>query len=364
MKKILIAFGIFLFSCLLILLGCSQQPSKVNKVNYDLIISNKGSLVLFQDKEGKLEVVKTLHRISPENFGFITYNTLEFPTEVYGMTRHHGGQNPYLYHFDKENLQLSAKKIPRNKIYPDTIEHDGQYIYGRATSTSDIYFYKYDVDFNLVKEKAYPNTTSQMNINNFIVVEDKLYVVIGMADKETREYFSELWILNTDLEVEEKISLDTRDDLRRVGIDLVHGNGILYISQWYDVELLGDVIGGGKTIQTFNLATKELGEIKLKHPYPHEIFYDNKRQVLQIAHDPVYVPDNIRTFIDMKTGEQSTLTLGNGDESAYSTEHQGDYYYVFKKKLVKYNYDSGEKVEYDLSDYGIKEADIIFFNDK
>lgn len=361
MKKALISFPALLLIGMLTLLGCSTQPSKVT---YDFILSNKGSLVLFQDKEGKLEVVKTLKRISPENLGFITYNTLEFPTEIYGMTRHYGGQNPYLYRFDKESLQLSAKKIPKNQIYPDTIEYDGQYIYGRATTTADIRFYKYDLNFNLVKEKVYPNTTSLMNINNFIVVEDKLYIVIGMADKETREALSELWILNTDLEVEEKISLDTREDLRRVGIDLVHGNGILYISQWYDVELLGDIIGGGTTIQTFNLATKELGEIKLEHPYPHEIFYDDNRQVLQVEHDPIYVPDNIRTFIDMKTGKQRILKLGNGNEPAYSAKHNEDYYYVFNKKLIKYNYDSGEKVEYNLSDYGIKEADIIFFNDK
>ena len=64
----------------------------------------------------------------------------------------------------------------------------------------------------------------------------------------------------------------------------------------------------------------------------------------------------------MDDNSQRTISLAEGfDQDASFTQHNGDYYFLFKNKLVKYNYDNDKKTEYDLKQYGIENASVLVF---
>ena len=120
--------------------------------------------------------------------------------------------------------------------------------------------------------------------------------------------------------------------------------------------------GPGNTIVTYDIESRELGQIKVDTPYPHDIFYDEERNLLVIYHYTLYVEDAKWTFVNLDDNSQRTISLAEGfDQDASFTQHNGDYYFLFKNKLVKYNYDNDKKTEYDLKQYGIENASVLVF---
>ncbi|HEM2741098.1 hypothetical protein ACTGVR_01135 [Streptococcus suis] len=354
---------IFLLPLLLVMGGCTKQSSKQD---YDFVLSDRQNLVAFKWNGNAIEKVGKIANVLPEQVSFYFYNTFEFSNRVLGSSASYGGKNFFLYDLDKETLAVRTRKTSSGEPKGEalTASEEG-IIYGIVVTMEDVQLIKYKEDLQVEKSVSFSNSTAmgKQCIYDTIAVGDKVYATIGIQDDASARIKFELWILNTELDLEQKISLDVNEDRRKVGYDLAYGDGILYIAQWLEVDLYGDIKSGGKSIQTLNLSTMELGEISLENPYPKYLTYDKEKHILQVSHDSTEVADNLVTFVEMKTGEQKTIKLDGGSSYYYFTKRGEDYFYVFPQKMIKYTYDTEERIEYNLEEYDIKSSDIMFFSD-
>lgn len=354
---------LFLLPLLLVIGGCTRQSSKQD---YDFVLSDRQNLVTFKWNGNAIEKVGKVANVLPDQVSFYFYNTFEFSSKVLGSSASYPGENFFLYDLDKGTLTARTRKTrpeePRGESL--TASEEG-IIYGVVVTMEDVRLTKYKEDLQVEKSVSFSNSTAmgRQCFYDAIVVGDKVYATIGIHDDASARIKFELWVLSTELELEQRISLDVNEDRRKVGHELAYGDGILYISQWLEVDLYGDIKSGGKSIQTLNLSTMELGEISLENPYPKYLTYDKENHILQVGHDPTEVADNLVTFIDVKTGEQKTIKLDGGSSYYYFTKHGEDYFYVFPEKMIKYTYDTEERIEYNLKEYGIKSSEIMFFSD-
>lgn len=379
LKKIVISLGILTAS--LMLVACDMNMSffpVAPAKDYDFVIFDQDRVATFKEEDGQLipvdnrKVIKGKGQI--ENIDFFEGQGL-----VYGKILMPGIQKFRQFRFNKETLQMEKQTITEGSdIF--TGEFDGKYFYASAVFNDRLELYKYDTDFNLVLEKHLGwEEWGQLMSHDMLFIGDKLYMSVGIEKisdiekylddpKNYATYTAELWIMNKDFEVKDRITLD-------------YGNPDEHSNNWF-MTLMDDTLffsersrwefadtdgTEGKAIVTYSLKDKTIDTIPLQRTGPVQLYADSKRHVLQVQHDQASVDDYTWSLINTQTSEQRLLEFNRKEFESifepFSTHHNGNYYYLFDKKLVRYNYDTKEQIVYDLSEYGIKSADVIMFKD-
>ncbi|AQP41129.1 lipoprotein [Streptococcus gallolyticus] len=345
-------------------LGLSGCQSKVNSEPakaYDLAISYGNQITTFKTDNNQLEKVET-RQLFDKNIGIWQERLQSVKGNLYGKT--HESPNSFKkYLFDVEPKTLKGKltEVGGNDIYGSA--SDEEYIYTTAVFLGHTDFYKYDTDLHQVTKKSIKEDGLMNLTNDMIFVGDTLYVLVGAVDNETATNANYLWVMNKQLEVQEKIDLNyTEGGYFR----MVEADGKLYMTAAKEGIREDGEPDGGQHILVYDLASGETSRIETKLEYPKFIYYDESRHQLLVLHDPLYVADYTWTIIDLETLSQTQFTfpeIASGMLEVFFTQTDSDYYFLFNEQLVKYSVDTQEKTIYDLSKFGIDYADAIIFSE-
>lgn len=345
---------------LLLLVACSPKTQIISK-KADFLIINDADTLSFNFEENGIKQVERTKTIKDNMFLRWDY-ALDTKNAIFGKTTENNkpGQ-PYLYRYDKVSHKLKTV----DKGDPSKLAYDGKYLYWTDVFTDKVVLHKYTSDLQPVLEKTYPSKDALNLTTGMVTIDDHLYILIGNVDRTTNLPTNRLWILNKNLEMLEQQDIDYTDKNRGGYLEMVNVDHTLYIVEASKGQRKDGEPGEGYTIVSYNIDTKKIGRFDLKTPYPHDIFYDKSRNILVIYHDSNYVEDAKWTFVNLKTGDQRIISLAKGmNQDASFTLHNDEYFFLFKDKLVKYDYDKDKKVEYDLTKFGIKSADVLVFEPK
>jgi hypothetical protein len=340
---------------LLFLFGCQQTESPKDA---DFVIFNQQKSLAFSFYGDTLKEIGEATELKDGRVPRWDY-VKETDEAVYGKTTEtsHPG-SPLIYRYDK--TKHSFKTIDDGDAY--AMGFDGEFLYRTDVFTDKVVFYKHDELLKEVLKKEFSAETALTLTNGILPIGDKLYVLIGSVDKDSGQHENRLWILDKNLNKLEDIAIDYTDQDRGGFLRMVNVGHKLYIVESSRGLRDDGEPGPGNTIVTYDIESRELGQIKVDTPYPHDIFYDEERNLLVIYHYTLYVKDAKWTFVNLDDNSQRTISLAEGfDQDASFTQHNGDYYFLFKNKLVKYNYDNDKKTEYDLKQYGIENASVLVF---
>lgn len=373
MKRISIYLGV----CLMFLVACSS-PSKNSSSQtidpYDLAILDGMKATTFREEDGKL--IKLQEKtLSDKDIALANMDYSDDGDHLYGFTTREG-DNPkfggqYLYLLNKKNLELEKLAPTSDSIFNGV--YDGEYYYTTAQGMGSVLLYKYDKDFNLVLERELSKETGVYPFGeNLIASDGKLYLLVEASHEEPNamEWGLEVWILSTDFELEERIDIDYDKAYNKQNVDdVVKVGNKLYI---VETERGGGEAGshGGKKVIVYDLDTKELSTISLEEEYPSFMLPDEEKKLILISHDNWEKEGLVYTFLNVETEKQEILDLSEEVEPSqramtgwdFSTRQGDDYYFVTETKLIKYHYPSKKKTTYDLSEFGIKEADFVILN--
>lgn len=346
---------VFLFISLFLLSACS---SKAISKPYDLAILDGQRVVTFSDSDGQLEQLEE-RKIFDKPLQLWTEGAVRMGDSLYNRTTEDHQFKTYLAKLNTQTFDVSQVQADGNDSYTRT--SDGDFIYSTAVFNDRTEFYKYDKNLKLVKKQSIKEEGKMNLTNDILVIGDNLYVLVGSIDINTGTNENELWRVSKDLTLEEKIDLDyTEGGYMR----MVHVNGTLYITEAKEGVAENGEPNGGRHIVAFNLESHGKTFIETEYSYPQYIRYDEKRNRLLVLHDPNYVPQCTWTFIELTTGKQSHLRFEDKEKTSvppFYTEHDGSYYYLFDSQLIKYDPDTEQKTEYDLSEYGITQAHTVVF---
>ncbi|HFR3504155.1 hypothetical protein HO565_04750 [Streptococcus suis] len=372
-KKILLSI-----LSLLLLSACSTATASSGAKDYDFVIFDDQRAITFNDDQGKLIKLEDRELFSGggqlQNVDFF-----ESQGMIYGTTVHLEPVEFKHYRLNKETLEME-KHVKPEGLDAFTASFNGKFFYATSVFNDRIEVYKYDTDFNLVQQRNFGiEEWGQLTTHDMVSKDGKLYISLNGEKFEDLEQliqnpgkyhgtvFTEIWELSEDLEVLQRF------DLQGIGApDLYHNyhnviqiGDTFYLSESSTWTREADIIG--KNILRYNYKTGEKEFIPLNTLAPTELHYDKERNVLQVLHNQVHVHSYTWTLINLTTGDQRMLKFDRDDYHAawnpFSTFYDGHYYYLFDTKLVKYNYDTQEKIVYDLSEYGIDSAEVIMFKD-
>lgn len=359
MKKkfwlILLAMGVLGLS------GCQSKANSEPAKAYDLAISYGNQITTFKTDNNQLEKVET-RQLFDKDIGIWQERLQSVKGNLYGGT-HESIDSFKMYLFDVEPKTLKGKltEVGGNDIYGSA--SDEEYIYTTAVFLGHTDFYKYDTDLHQVTKKSIKEDGLMNLTNDMIFVGDTLYVLVGAVDNETATNANYLWVMNKQLEVQEKIDLNyTEGGYFR----MVEADGKLYMTAAKEGIREDGEPDGGQHILVYDLASGETSRIETELEYPKFIYYDESRHQLLVLHDPLYIADYTWTIIDLETLSQTQFIfpeIASGMLEVFFTQTDSDYYFLFNEQLVKYSVDTQEKTIYDLSKFGIDYADAIIFSE-
>ncbi|MYN70092.1 hypothetical protein GLP18_07640 [Streptococcus suis] len=370
MKKILLSIlPLFLLS------ACSTLATNDAK-DYDFVIFDDQRAITFNDEQGKLTKIEDRNLFSDgkqlQNVDFF-----ESQGMIYGTTLHTYPVEFKHYRLNKEKLKMEKIVKPQGKdSYPATF--NGKYFYSVAIFSDRVEIYKYDTDFELILQKDFGiEEWGQLMVYDIITKEGKLYLSIsGEKFEDLKKFmndpvnyhgavFTEIWELSEDLEVLQRFDLQGIGDpnLYHNYHQFIQIGDTFYLSESYTWTREKDTTG--QNILRYNIRTGDKEFIPLKTVAPTKLHFDKERNVLQTLHDQTQVNPYTWTLINLTTGDQRILEFDRDEYPAewnpFSTLYDGNYYFLFDTKLVKYNYDTQEQVVYDLTEYGIESAEVIMF---
>lgn len=340
--------------------GCQSKAKSKPAKAYDLAISHGNRITTFKNDNNQLEKVET-RQLFDKNLGIWQERLQCVKGRLYGRT-HESADSYQVYLFDIEPKTLKSKltEVGGNDIYGSA--NDGEYIYTTAVFSGHTDFYKYDTNLHQVAKKTIKEAGVMNLTNEIIFVGDTIYVLVGSVDNETGANSNYLWVMNKQLEIQDKIDLNyTEGGYFR----MVEADGKLYMTAAKEGIREDGEPDGGQHILVYNLASGEISRIETEFEYPKFIYYDKSRHQLLVLHDPLYVADYTWTIIDLENLSQTQLTfpeIASGIQEVFFTQRDSDYYFLFNEHLVKYSADTQEKTIYDLSKYDIDNADAVIFS--
>lgn len=337
----------------IILTGCTHQTKdndSKNKYNYDIAIITKDKKLLFEEQNNKLQLINTLTKDS--EYGFLKEDYFNLDDSLLIKTTVIG-KRALLASIDKNTLDI---KLKDDDMEPYTFTYYNNKIYATNVFVDKFNMYEYDADFKQLRTKEVKN--ENINITNDIVIKnEKIYLLIGNVDKNN-QVKNLLFVLNMNFEIEREIDLNYENgSYMRMLIDEKYA----YITQNYHGKTATNEPAGSNKILKLNLETEEKTFINLDYNYPLNIYEDNDNFI--INHYSLYVPNYTWTIYNKKTEEKKIIYFPDGrkdrDKPPYFTQDKYNYYFLFEDKLYKYNKNTLEETFYDLSEFGINDADIM-----
>lgn len=357
MNNKLKSFLIFIVFCLgLVLSGCQKKQATID---FDLAIFDRDKIVTFNHKENGLESIETLSR--PTSKLFWKESFTETDKAYLARTLEGDDFQILLSSIDKETLVETVKPSQGRSIY--TSFTDGDYFYTTTVFTDRIEFYKYNLSMELVHQAAIPNGETQNASNQFLLINDQLYLLVTNIIVATGEPQTELWQMTKDFTLVDKINLDEGSALLR----MVNVGEQIYITEKFrGYQSNGEPMGSNRLI-TYHLGTGEKNVITLSNPYPHNIYHDQVLNNLVIKHENPLDSSFLWTILNLDTGEEKIISFpeyqDKNNRPPFFTIKEEHYYFLFSDVLVLYNPKTSEKTEIDLKPYQIQDAHALILKE-
>lgn len=341
---------IIVLSCLL--LACRSRKSEGH---FEVAIFDKDKIVTFNNEGDDLEVLETITRTINKRFWSESFAEAEHA--YVARTLEGDDRKVMLSSIDKESLVETVRPAQANSVY--TTVTDGDYVYIACLFTDRIDFYKYNLNMDIVHQLSVPNVETQNASNQFLILNDSLYLLVTNLVIATGEAQVELWQMDKAFNIIDKINLDESSALLR----MVNVDDMLYITERYNgFTSNGEPIGSDRII-SYHLGTGEKSVLQIGHLYPNNIYYDKYRNSLVIEHSKHLENNFLWTMLNLDTGIETTVDFpeyGNrGYQPPFCVIGDDNYYFLFNDVLVIYVPETGEKREIDLIQYGITQAHAI-----
>lgn len=260
----------------------------------------------------------------------------------------------FLDSIDKKTLKETIEPAKGNSVYASAT--DGKYFYATVVFTDKIDFYKYDLSMKEVIHTSIPNGETINASNQFLCIDDNLYLLVSNVVRDSGETQTELWKMSKDFEILEQINLEESGALLRMAN---HGH-TLFISELFEVGRDAGEPRAGHRLLIYDLDKRSKKTIELSIPYPNLLYYDTARNSVIIENDGHFNQDFPWSIINLATREEKILTFPDFSPNDYQppffTMQGDDYYFLFKDTLIVYHPDTEQKDRIDLKEYGITDA--------
>lgn len=344
----------------LALSGCQlgqKQVSDEDK-NYQLAIFDEDKIVTFEENNGQLKQLETFARdkkLSYWNECFLTADANFF----FAKTKDDNQYRSYVATVDRKNLKENFAPAQGNDVY--TSATDGKFYYATAVFSDRIDFYKYDLSLKVVHSASIKNAETINASNQFVVKGDALYLLVSQAVVETGAEQTELWRMDKDFNVQEKINLEEQNPYLR----MVNVGDKLYLTEAFNGKSAEGYLGG-QQILVYDLATRIKEYIQLSTTYPLAIYHDSVHNNLIIAHEPTYLSGIYWTLYNLDSGKETVLTFPEIQQedalSSFFTMKNGRYYFLFDKNLIEIDGNGQKVANHDLTPYHLKSPHALILN--
>lgn len=344
-----------LIICLgLVLSGCQKKQATMP---FQMAIFDNDKIVTFSNDKNELTLLETIAR--PTKKPFWKESFTETDKAYLARTLEGDDFKILLSSIDKETLIETVKPSQGRSIY--TSITDGNYFYTTTVFTDRIAFYKYNLSMELVHQVTVPNGETQNASNQFLVINDQLYLLVSNIVVATGKPQTELWQMDKDFTITAKINLDEDSALLR----MVNVGEQVYITETFKGYQSDGEPMGSKRLVTYHLGSGEKETISLSTPYPHNVYYDQILNNLVIEHENSSNNLCLWTILNLDTREEKIISFPEYQDKnnlpPFFTIKEGQYYFLFNDVLVIYNPQTSEKTEINLKQYQIQNAHALIF---
>ncbi|HEP1274897.1 TPA: hypothetical protein VB410_001653 [Streptococcus pyogenes] len=341
---------------LLMLASCRQrQASKP----YQLAIFDKNQIKTFMISGSSLKPVETIKRTETKTFDKESFKA--FGNQYVTKTLEGTGLNVYLERIDKKTLTEAIRPAPGNDAYTSIV--DNQYFYTTAVFTDRIDFYKFDNQLKKVLHQKIPNNEYLNASNQFLIIDDHLYLLVSYVDKNTQKPGTSLWKMDKAFNLIETIDLEDESAYLR----MVNVGHKLYLPETFAGRLPNGEPKSGNRIMVFDLDKREKYYLPSSIKYPKSIYYQESTNQLVIENDGFYNKNFPWTTHDLSTHVEQTIIheMPKGKEYSppFFAKNDTSYYFLFSDYLIVYDCQSGQKTSISLSEFKIDSAHAMISSD-
>ena len=334
------------------LVGCQlgQKHATDKEKNYQLAIFDVNKILTFEENDGRLKQLENIARNKELSYwkeGFVAADGDSF----FAKNKEDSQYRSYVATIDGKTLKERFVPTKVHTIY--TSATDGTYYYATAVFMDRIEFYKYDLTLNVVHSKSIQNAETINASNQFVVIGDDLYLLVSQVVGETGTEQTELWRMDKEFTIQEKINLEEANPYLR----MVNIGEKLYLTEAFNGKSANGYIGG-RQILLYDLANHSKEYIQLSTSYPLDIYHDPVHNNLLIAHEPSHLSGIYWTLYQLDSGKETVLTFPEiqqeDSQSSFFTMKNGRYYFLFANNLIEVD-EHGQKVaNHDLTPYQLK----------
>lgn len=358
MKKRIIAIVVLsmtISACLFLVYLFFGQSKKLNAIdNYKIAIWSRDKIAVFDDYD--LNDFKG-YIARKENHIYFKDSFSETDSYSTAKTKDSPDLKRYVSKINKDDLSETFKLAEGNDAYASIT--DGNYLYTTAVFTDRIEFYKYDHHLDVVTNVTMKNDGQLNASQQFVIVDDYLYVLVSSLDLSTQVPNTEIWKMDKEFNLVDKYNLDETSAYMR----MVNVNDILYIVEKFNGKNANGEYQSGNKVLVFDLNNLQKDYIVIPDKYPSHIHYDIKHNQLIIENDGVYNDDYSFTIINLDTLEQEIVALEGFSKEQYSSPYftckDNVYYFLFNNALIKYDISDNNKTVINLEKYKISDAHYV-----
>ncbi|HEL1075859.1 TPA: hypothetical protein TVE87_001850 [Streptococcus equi subsp. zooepidemicus] len=329
----------------------SACHSKISKP-YQVAIFDKDHVRTFMEKADGLVPVETISRTQHKLFERESFKQAK--QGYFAKTREGNDLKVLLTHIDQASLEEKVLHADGNDAYTSTT--DGDYFYTTAVFADRIDCYRYDRHLKKQAHKSIPNQDTINASNQFLVIDDTLYLLVSAVDIKSQQPKTELWKMDKSFTITDRIDLNESTAYLR----MVNVGRTLYITQAADGILETGEPRPGNKVMTYDLDSGQKSYLMLHVNSPRAIYHHAKTNELIIENDQHYNPDFAWTIYQLDTGEERTIRFeelaGQETSSPYFMMTSNSYYFLFPKKLYRYDCSSHQMTCINLDQYGVTHA--------
>lgn len=343
---------IFFLTAFLIMFFLSACAAKQAKKEFQLAVFDKKTVHTFKFSGNQVVPVEKLSRKG--NMSFARESFKSAGQRYVTKTLEGDGLTVYLESIDGKTLEETIQPALGNDAYTSTT--DGNYFYATAVFIDRIDCYKYDLQMKKILKKSIPNNEVINASNQFLVIDNSLYLLVSYVDKSTQQPGTCLWKMNKDFNIQEIIDLnDSSAYLRMANV-----GEVLYIPESYKGSDSNGEPKTGKQIMVFDLVKREKRYLPTSAKYPKSIVYNQESESIIIENDGAFTKTFSWTIHNLQTGQEKLLTLPvsyrRGYLPPFVSYQKNRIYFLFSDYLIQYDILSEKIVTIDLKKYHIHNA--------
>ena len=197
----------------------------------------------------------------------------------------------------------------------------------------------------------------QLNASQqFVIVDDYLYLLVTTLDLSTQVPNAEIWKMDKEFNIVETYNLnETSAYMRMVNVD-----DVLYIVEALSGRNSDGEYKSGNKLLVFDLKSQSKNYIDIPEKYPTNIHYDAKNNQLIIENEGLYNSEFSFTTVNLDNLEKDIIHLEGFSTEQYITPYftfkDNIYYFLFNDSLVKYDIVDKKQTVISLENYKIKDA--------